>query len=80
MLCKPLQARATQSFNQRKDHKQGLAFSMINLCYYPMKERKAKATRYSQVFETRHFGSYAEIQRPRMANSGPRQMSLQPRT
>ncbi|GEM_PF-2062293 len=45
-------------------------------CWLP----SSATRRYTQVLEARHFGKDAEIQRPRMANWGHRQMSLQPRT
>ena len=44
---------------------------------------RSGAHRYTQVQpnrKIRHFGRDAEIQRPRMANPGPRQIPLQPRT
>ncbi len=53
------------------------AFS-LSICLLVPKSELSSLVR--QVLETRHFGMDAEIQRPRMANWWPRQMSLQPRT
>ena len=41
---------------------------------------RSSAHRYTQVLGVRLFGMDAEIQRPRMANCGIRQMPLYPRT
>ena len=45
-------------------------------CWLP----SSATRRYTQVLEARHFGKDAEIQRPRMAKPGPRQMPQKPRT
>ena len=59
-------------FGQNTVSPAGMTDHSIVFCSFPSSSSRG----YTQVLETRHFGRDAEIQRPGMANQGPRHVSL----